>query len=124
MAPTSLMLVTPVLVLQAAPPAPSTRAPSASPLATSAPPVPPSPPATRVLTLAQATEIALAIQPQLRQARAQTNAAMARADQALAPLLPQVTAVGSYQRSTANFTPRPGALPAGIATVTRPASFD
>jgi outer membrane protein len=45
---------------------------------------------------------AKASQPQLRQARAGTEAAQARADQAFAPLLPQVAGSARYQRSTAN----------------------
>jgi outer membrane protein len=65
------------------------------------------PPAGRTLTLQQAVETALREQPQLRVARAQANAAAARADEARAPLLPQVTATASYQRATSNIAPRP-----------------
>jgi outer membrane protein len=64
-----------------------------------------------VLTLAQAVERALANQPTLRQARANVDAAEGRIEQARAPGLPQVTASASYQRTTGNFTPRPGAVP-------------
>jgi outer membrane protein len=62
-----------------------------------------------VLTLSQAVERALANQPTLRQARASTDAAQGRVEQARAPALPQVTASATYQRTTGNFTPRPGA---------------
>ena len=54
--------------------------------------------AARVLTLAQAEQAALAQQPQLLVARAATNTALALADQARAPLLPQVTATAEYSR--------------------------
>ena len=57
------------------------------------------PPTQRVLTLAEALSIAQERQPQLRQAQASTTAANARVDQSFAPLLPQVNANASYQRS-------------------------
>lgn len=79
-------------------PSPPARAP------TLAPPPPPS----RVLTLAEALRAALARQPQLLQAQAGTRAATARADESRAPLLPQLSGSASYQRTTSNFTPRPG----------------
>lgn len=75
------------------------------PYAAAAPPAAPSGP---TLTLAQAVEKALANQPTLRQARANTDAAEGRVEQARSGLLPQVTATGSYQRTTANVSPRPG----------------
>ena len=78
----------------------------------------------RVLTLAQATEQAAQSQPLLRQARAQTSAAFARADQARAPLLPQITGTANYSRSTANFAARPGALPTNQTTSGARSSFD
>jgi outer membrane protein len=62
-----------------------------------------------VLTLSQAVERALARQPTLEQARATVDAAQGRVEQAEAPALPQVTGTASYQRTTGNFTPRPGA---------------
>ena len=62
----------------------------------------------RSLTLAQALERAVRNQPSLRQARASTEAAAGRVDQARAPGLPQVSLAGSYQRTTGNFSPRPG----------------
>lgn len=58
--------------------------------------------APRILTLAEAMRTAKASQPQLRQARAGTEAAQARSDQAVAPLLPQVSATARYGRGTAN----------------------
>jgi outer membrane protein len=66
---------------------------------------------THVLTLEEAINTALAVQPQLRQVHAGTEAAYARADEARAPLLPRLDLSGIYSRSTANFTARPGALP-------------
>ncbi|HEX2568754.1 MAG TPA: TolC family protein [Polyangia bacterium] len=62
----------------------------------------------RVLTLADAVSTAESNQPALQQVRAQTEAAQARADQARAPLLPQLTGNAFYQRTTANFIFRPG----------------
>ena len=62
----------------------------------------------RVLTLDEAVQAARERQPQLRQARANTEAAGARAQQSFAPLLPQVTAIAGYQRTTANGINRPG----------------
>jgi outer membrane protein len=62
----------------------------------------------RVLTLQEAERVAQERQPQLRVARAGTQAAEARADQARSGLLPQVSATGRYQRSTANTSPSPG----------------
>jgi outer membrane protein len=61
-----------------------------------------------VLPLAQAVRTALERHPSLRQAEANARAAEARVDGAFAPMLPQVTATGSYQRSTANPVPRAG----------------
>lgn len=63
----------------------------------------------RVLGLAEAVDGARRSQPQLRQARALSEAASARARQAFSPLLPQVSAQAGYQRTTANTIPRPGA---------------
>jgi outer membrane protein len=58
--------------------------------------------AAQVITLDQAVQTAREQQPQLRQARANTAAADARSGQALAPLLPQLTATGGYQRFVGN----------------------
>lgn len=65
----------------------------------------------RILTLEQALATARERQPQLRQARAASEAAGARAGQAFAPLLPQLAATAGYQRTTANPFPRPGSAP-------------
>jgi outer membrane protein len=65
----------------------------------------------RVLTLEEALRIARERQPQIRQARFLTEAASARADQARAGLLPQVSATAGYQKTTANFIARPGSVP-------------
>lgn len=71
-------------------------------------------PADRTLTLARAIETALANQPTVRQARASTEAAAGRVDQAGAGGLPQITGTAVYQRTTGNFAPRPGATPAAV----------
>jgi outer membrane protein len=67
------------------------------------------------LRLADAIEIGLRNQPTVKQARAQTAAAQARADQAGAPLLPQVTLVASYQRRYGSAF-IPGTVPGGATT--------
>jgi outer membrane protein len=64
-----------------------------------------------VLTLGQAVNTALQRQPTVRQARASTDAAQGRTEQARAAYLPQLTGTGTYQRTTSNFAPRPGANP-------------
>ncbi|EAU64436.1 outer membrane efflux protein, putative [Stigmatella aurantiaca DW4/3-1] len=69
-------------------------------------------PAPRVVTLEEALSAAAKLQPQLRQARSATAAARAVADEAMAPLLPQASMNLGYERTTANYTSRPGTLPA------------
>ncbi len=71
----------------------------------------PAVPQQRIVTLDEAIGVARANQPQLRQARANTSAAVARSDEARAPLLPQLSGTASYQRSTGNFAARPGSVP-------------
>lgn len=71
-------------------------------------------PAAPVLSLQQALETAQQQQPQALMAHAQQLAAQARVQQALAPMLPQLTGQFSYQRTTANYVQRPGAVPAAI----------
>jgi len=79
----------------------------------------------RTLTLEEVEASALLHQPLLRQAHALTDAARARADQARAPILPQLGGVATYQRTTANFAPRPGLLPRTTTTsTTTPPTFD
>src|SRR6478752_226832 len=62
----------------------------------------------RVLTLGDALATAAAHQPQIIQARATTEVYQARANEARAPLLPQLNGNGSYSRRTSNFVPQPG----------------
>ena len=70
------------------------------------------------LSLEDAVRTAQAHHPQLQQARAATDVADARADESMAPMLPQVSGNASYQRSTSNFAPKPGALPSGTNAAT------
>ena len=65
------------------------------------------------LSLETALRIGRRLQPQLRQARAQTEAAEARVDQARAPLLPQVNLIANYTRATNNFAPTGGGMQIG-----------
>jgi outer membrane protein len=84
-------------------------------LQVAAPAAPAQPPPARTLTLQQATETALHEQPQLRVSRAQVDAANARADEARAPLLPQITGTATYRFGTNN------QVPGGTAIATTPA---
>jgi len=77
----------------------------------------------KVLTLDEAVRTAEIRQPQVRQARASTEAARARADEARAPLLPQVTGTGTYQRKTSNFAPGSITTPGGAGAAAS-SSFD
>ena len=72
--------------------------------------------AARILTLDEAVQTARSRQPQLREARANADAARAIADELRAPLLPQVAATVGYQRGTANFIARPGVPATNAAT--------
>lgn len=96
------------LALAAAPPAPAAPASPATP----------SP-----LSLEQALRLAREHQPALKLARAQVEAARARADEARAPLLPQLSFASSWQRTTANFKAKPGSLPKQFQISQEP-SFD
>jgi outer membrane protein len=78
--------------------------------------------AARVLTLEEAVHTARGNQPQLRQAHANTNAAEARADEARAPLLPQLGVSAQYQRTTNNIALRPGFVNGANGTSTK--SYD
>lgn len=78
----------------------------------------------RVLTLSQALQTAQQHQPQLWQARANAEAAGARADELRAPLLPQLSLSASYQRTTANFVARPGTVPSAFMTGQAGTSLD
>jgi len=77
---------------------------------------PPAPPPPRVVALADAERLARANYPALRQARANAAASRARADESRSGLLPQVAATAAYERSTSNFTPRPGATPSQFSS--------
>jgi outer membrane protein len=68
-----------------------------------------------VLSLADALHLAQANQPKMHQAKASIAVGRAVADQARAPLLPQLTGTATYQRSTGNYASSPGAVPASVA---------
>jgi outer membrane protein len=70
----------------------------------------------RSLTLGQAETTALANQPTLTQAHGLLEAAEGRVEESRAGYLPQVTLNGTYERTTGNFAPRPGALPSCVPT--------
>ena len=71
----------------------------------------------RVLTLEEAQRVAQERQPQLRAARGSTQAAEGRVEQSRSGLLPQLSAVGDFQRATNNFLFRPGVTPrTGVTT--------
>ncbi|MFO0575389.1 MAG: TolC family protein [Polyangia bacterium] len=76
------------------------------------------------LGLAEAVAEAQAHQPQLLGARATTEGMRARADQLRAPLLPQLNATLSYQRTTANFVARPGSVPTQFMNASREPSIE
>ena len=80
--------------------------------------------APRILTLDEALAVARTQQPQVRQAAAATRAADARTDETLAPLLPQVTGVGTYAQETANYASKPGSLPGQISGGSSTESWD
>ena len=70
----------------------------------------------RTLTLEEAVATARSRQPQLREAHAVAEGAHAQSDVARAALLPQVGGAAGYERTTANYVPRPGSLPGGIGS--------
>lgn len=72
------------------------------------------PPSVKVLSLAKAEESALLHQPTLEQAFGQVEAAEGRVEQARAGYLPQLNGTATYQRTTANFAPRPGFVQMGV----------
>lgn len=78
----------------------------------------------RVLSLAEVERTVKARQPALLRARAATEAAHARRQGALAPMLPQLTGTATYQRSTANYAQRPGSLPSSLAGLASSSSFE
>lgn len=91
-------------------------------------------PAPRVLRLSDAVKSALAHQPAIQQARAQTKAAEGRVTQARAPFFPQLTATASYQRiRSAGFGGRAGTVtgaggvggtPTAVVPTTDPSGVD
>jgi outer membrane protein len=78
----------------------------------------------RILTLDEALAMARAQQPQVRQAAAATQAALARVDESFAPLLPQVSGNADYTRETANYASRPGSLPNQISSGSNRSSWN
>lgn len=68
------------------------------------------------LTLEQALMSARAMQPSLRMAEANRDAAQARMRQSRAAWLPQVSVSAQAQRLTSNYVRRPGSLPNALAT--------
>src|SRR5215468_9344686 len=72
------------------------------------------------LSLETALQIGRTLQPQRREARAQTEAAHARVDEAVAPLLPQVNLNASYSRATNNFAPTGGGSQIGMNATPSP----
>jgi outer membrane protein len=85
-------------------------------------------PSAQALSLVRAEELALRNQPTVRQAAGNTEAAAGRVEQARAGYLPQVVGTGTYERTTANFAPRPGINPQatvnGMAMTPTPVSWD
>ena len=72
------------------------------------------------LSLETALRIGRTLQPQRRQARAQTDAARAKVDEAVAPLLPQVNLIANYSRATNNFAPTGGGTSPGNMSTPNP----
>jgi outer membrane protein len=70
----------------------------------------------RIVTLAEAVQAAATQQPSIRQARAATDAAVARIGEARAGYLPQIGLTGTYRRETGNYQPTPGVIPADVPT--------
>ncbi|MBI3070995.1 MAG: TolC family protein [Deltaproteobacteria bacterium] len=78
----------------------------------------------RVVSLKDAVRMALAQHPSLREKRATTDAKRALADQYKAPFFPQISGSASWQRTTANWTARPGSVPSSVSSGSSSASFD
>ncbi|HVY49093.1 MAG TPA: TolC family protein, partial [Minicystis sp.] len=80
----------------------------------------------QTVTLDDAVRAAAANQPTVAAAHASTAAASARADEAEAPLFPQVVANASYERATANgaHLATPGAAPAAPTSFSTYGNFD
>ena len=72
------------------------------------------------LTLARALQVAREQHPRLRAAKAQTRASASQVLTARAPFLPQIVGTLGYQRTTANFAPRPGQTPTAVTNLPDP----
>lgn len=70
------------------------------------------------LSLQEALQRTLQTQPSVRQAEADRDVLQARQLQTRGALLPQLSANAQYSRSTANFAPRPGAVPTSVNQAT------
>jgi outer membrane protein len=68
------------------------------------------------LSLHEAEQTALRNQPTVRQAHGLYEAAEGKVEEARAGYLPQVTVTGTWERTTGNYTTRPGALPTNLTT--------
>jgi outer membrane protein len=68
--------------------------------------------------------LALRNQPLVLEARGQLEAAEGRVEEARAGYLPQVTATATYERTTANYAPRPGTVPTGVTNNGLPVTWD
>jgi len=72
------------------------------------------------LSLEKALQIGRMLQPQRREAHAQTDAAHARVDEAVSNLLPQVNLNLGYKRATNNFAPTGGGTQNGMNATPAP----
>jgi outer membrane protein len=80
--------------------------------------------ASRIVSLKDAVRMALLQHPTLNEKRATTEAKRALADQYKASLFPQMSGTASWQRTTANWTARPGSVPSSVSSGGSSASFD
>src|SRR5689334_15268144 len=129
------VLAPPLLILSLTMDAVTPRASAAAPaaLVDVAPPPTVGAPSSGLFRLADAIEIGLKNQPSVKQAHAQTVAAQARADQASAPLLPQLTLAASYQRRYGSSTlasvgttggTTAGGVPTNVVSTTNKSGID
>lgn len=94
----TLSAVVPLRLLPLVPHGSALQVAAAQPAAPASTPAPSQAPSGRVVRLDDAVQIALRSQPTVHEARAQTEAASGQADQARAPMLPQLNAQAGYQR--------------------------
>ena len=78
--------------------------------------------AARIVTLEEALQTARARQPQLRQARAASEAAGARSGQALAPMLPQLSLTAGATPCAESTQKAPTGISSSLSTKTAPFS--